>query len=353
MPSSRHATLFHCPRSFGFTLPELLVVVAILVFVMLAAFPIIGSMRRDLAVSTATNTVSVTVAAARAHSTKRVITGNINFNTSGTGGPNYSTLPWGGAAALFCPGGEVRIVEAWESAEDQNGDPLATYKYADITDPNYLAPSYGFFDVESFDYVQMPDTSGVVGVYRNGGNLELISPPFAVRFTNDGNLVTQGPDNRTYAEPEGWVYYPKLGEIKTTPPTYNRGDTNDERSEASGNPKSWASDAVNDATDNLSRELPFTRIEPVIGVIVYNRSAFEGVVNTLGLTSMPWWLVVPTGDSDFDNAVVGNPDNIASDAVLSNDEKLAAWLLNNNNDDARILMINRYSGAVIRESDIR
>jgi len=342
-------------------------VIFIAVIVLLISIPVVSAMRRDMAVSSAINTVSVASAAARALSTKKVVVGSFDIDPTAPG-VQYTQVPPGGAAAVFTQTGAVRMVEYNESANDSVGSsqadsgPFGTFPGT----PPVRSAAFGFVDKEDFDTIQMPDNAGVFGIYRgefdgntgNGDELALLAPPFAIRFDYGGNLVTQGAPPPDFSEAAGYVFYPFDNDAQ-----YDRQSTRldvetnfvgatDGYNDAGNTPATYQLGGANYAVDaNGVPYLPFCRLEPVVGVVVCDGRALDQFLAATN-GSIPGYIVVPDSGA-FDDLLAANTQAILSDGTFTADEKLAAWLLSRNVNDSQMLMINRYTGNVIKEYELQ
>jgi len=212
----------------GFTLIELLVVISIIALVMLATFPVLSAMKsgsRDAA------------SAARQLATSQ----KAKFDPL-TGGQ-----PFAGTAALFTNTGDIRIVE----------------HDSDLTINNGTGDELGYDDVSGRDYIRIPQRVGIVGISTGGEppftsfDLKLIAPPFAIRFNSYGGLVF-GKDNGS--QEERLVFYDGNG----------AGSADASRTRTSVSPQPYDPNNANHKQWLTDRyEVPFDRIETVVGVIVY------------------------------------------------------------------------------------
>jgi prepilin-type N-terminal cleavage/methylation domain-containing protein len=267
-------------RREGFTLIELLVVISIIVMVVGLSFPFLGKMVSTSTISISEDTVSTTVSAARIMATRNIqFLQDLDANTSnGIQTSENLSDGYSGAAALFTPGNEIRVVENHELATDNFGDSLERYF------------RNGYRDVEEMEPVRLSHRVGVLGIRYEGGELQLVPPPFAVSFYQDGSLVVRTDRRGISRRSEGWVYYDGDGDGNTDldgdgwPDTgYDRNQDRDSVVGSSDdNPAIWTREEGKVVASGLLAgrvQLPFEKIEPVVGVLVYSRnevpSAYE------------------------------------------------------------------------------
>lgn len=301
----------------GMTILELITVVIIVAVIMGLIFPTLGALRRSTRGAGGANAVQAAVVAARAFATRDRDGRFIEIG----GQPCQPSFGCGdsGAAIVFTPNGDMRIVENTPFAGDENGMFME------------LSGLSGYIDIAGRDAIRMPENIGVMGVTRNGGVL-FLPPPFAMRFDNAGHLVVSN-DNTDV------VYYDGNGDgvIDTTRDRSNAFDPN-EPFNGSGSDdfdlKLWDPYEEQDPVllgdlhkdhDTGRWPLPFERLEAVLGVVLYDKDDLRGQVTTIG----PSFLAA---DSDSDNQLKGT---------------VAEWLMRNGN----VLLFSRYSGTLISEGE--
>ena len=248
MPTPKHTTP---PRSRGFSLTEMLVVISIAGLLIGLTYPVISSLIRESKVTSGINTIGMAVGVARQFVEPAKVAEDLGPTPLGK--QDYS-----GTAAIVCPTGEVRIVVNNLYARDGND-------YIEDSTQN------GYFEVQGVNYAQLPDGAGFVGIYRgpnflpNPGVLKLIAPPFAIAFNENGHLY--------FGDTGGYIYYDGDGDGRMT--------RNKSRSSVNYDPSDWTGEANSTNAEPISstypyRALPFDRIECVPGVIVYNAKEFDG-----------------------------------------------------------------------------
>lgn len=299
----------------AFSLIEMLVVIAIIASLLVVTAVGVGAMTRDNWLSAGQNTVNVATTAIRAYSTRSI--GNL---LPGSVGANYPGGNYSGSALIFCPSGEIRLVENNQKATvpgPASPDPVA----ADYIEGAGLN---AYEDISGREYVSMPKAAGVLGVVRSGGSLYFLTPPFAIRFNQDGQLIPGDP-----ATPDAnQVFYDgdcdggiTVGDTRTN--AYNVRD--------------WdatigGSQAILDSNKKRYR-LGFERFETVVAVLIYDKrgfyAAFPGAIpEQINPTSpMGHWLL---GDRDND----GTYEDVDA---------------NGNPRSSRLVHFSRYTGAMMRE----
>ena len=234
----------------GFTLTELIVVMALGAIFISIALPGMSAMRRSTQTKVASNTISAAATAIRAFAIQQQpdlgIT-NLNFP-----GATYS-----GVAMIFTPGGEMRLVEEIQDAMFTGLISLASQGYN------------GYTDIPRRDYVRLPSDVGVVGISRNAGGANpplLLTPPFAIRFNEHGNLIAGQGDDRAVIYDSN---YNNLYNFPSTRPnTYNPDQWDPHQTSNVANEN-------NNINDPGRFNLPFERIETAIGVMVYSKQALR------------------------------------------------------------------------------
>ncbi len=291
-------------RSWGFSVIEMVVVIATITLLVAITFPAMSAMIRSNRRSAAVNTIGAAVAAARAYSVRGIGFAEDLDTSVGAPGDQVSVDGYSGAAALFTPMGEIRLVENDQNAADGSGNKL------EIKTP----PLNGYRDIDGVDYITLPSGTGVVGIGRNAtgsGGLLLLTPPFAIRFNEHGHLIAGNASST-----DRLVYYDKDYDGDYT--TVGRSSLYD----VDGwDPESGEYvDRWNDT--NRKYELPLEEIETVIGVLIYSKYAFKDAGLNWGTstaTQINTWL------KDTDGA----------------------------NPNSRELLFSRYTGNIAREKHIQ
>lgn len=243
----------------AFTLIELLVTISIIAIVVGIGFPVLKNMNSFSRGTAAKNSISVAINAARIF--------NHRLNQSDMAGvaPFPGSANYSGTAAIFTPGGEIRLTVNDQAAREGNG--------AGLYLEDQVPAENGFIDITDADYVTVPASAGVVGLRRTGSgptDFDVIPPPFAIRFNEHGQISTN----------EATIYYNARGNgYKSTTGGYS-GQTPDD-----WDPRTDAS--VSTRTDGAT-ELPFCDI-PVVNVIVmFDMKSFRSADSPW--TSATWML---------------------------------------------------------------
>ena len=158
----------------GFTLAELLVVITVIVLLFTVVAPNFNAMISAGIEDSAVSVISAATATARVYATRT---------------QSFSAGSYQGAALLFTPSGEVRVVHHIEAAADGLGQRLV----------DKSPPKAGYADLPGEDFFTLPEAVSVVGITRgsNAGigsgaaNLFVMTPPFAVRFNSHGTLISR------------------------------------------------------------------------------------------------------------------------------------------------------------------
>jgi prepilin-type N-terminal cleavage/methylation domain-containing protein len=298
-------------RQVGFTLIELVVVLAIVGAFLGMLYPAVSKMTASSRLSGAVDTIGVTVPAARAYATRGIASlGEIN--------PTFAGASYSGTAVIFTPAGELRIVENDQAALNMLNQPLEPSRN-------------GYADIPDFEYVKLPKGVGVVGISANasGTDPDFLPPPFAIRFTEEGYLITGtdlGVADERLVHYDGNVddQYRLSGNGVNRNSPYPSGGTYDvdkwdpESSEYTPSNDTSNNPGINPVVDKY--KLPFEEMETVVGVLVYSKAAFREAGLNWG-TSTPATINAWLGAVDANGKLV----------------------------NARPLFFSRYSGQVFRE----
>lgn len=258
----RHASLTRQARqpkrARGFSLTELMVVISIAGLLIGISFPVISSIIGGSKVSNGISTIGMSADVARQWVAAAA------WAPDSTD-PNPQNERYSGTAAIICPNREIRITANFRLARDSGGAYLE-----DIIGAGTVSITNGYRDIDGVDYVKLPSGVGVLGIKRSGATVRLVAPPFAIAFSENGQL--------TYGDGNGFIYYDGDGD--------NRFDLNDDRG-SSYDPVAWdgtdgSSNADPISSTNPRNALPFEAIECVPGVIIYDADEFESAGNSLG-----------------------------------------------------------------------
>ena len=243
--------------SDAFTLVELLVVLALIAIAIGITVPAMDALQRSGRGAAAANSISTATNAAQIYN-HRIRPGDL-----GAGGePDFPrSARYSGTAALFTPSGEIRLVVNDQAASDQNAN--------FIEGPDSDAQGFAYRDISGIDYISMPRSVWVVGVRYANDQLELLPPPFAVRFNEYGHVATDKP----------YIYYDSNSD-HLSDESHQKGyyDTDSVRPD-NYNPDEWIRTALAPNPITGIRPLPFDRIEVVTGVIAFNTREFYNFQN--------------------------------------------------------------------------
>lgn len=281
------------PRN-GFTLAELLVVITVIVLLFTVVAPNFSSMISSGIEDSAVSVISAATATARVYATRT---------------QSFSAGSYQGAALLFTPSGEVRIVRHIEEAADGGGQRLV----------DKSPPHAGYADLPGEDFFTLPEAVGVVGVTRGGGvgsgAVYIMPPPFAVRFNSDGTMISrrtlQGSSNMA-------MYYD--GDINTQ---YVLSNTRTSSYNANlYDPRSSEYASSNFVAGSGKIRFGIDGIDTVVAVIAFKMSEFLEAGHKLGGTG----------------AGLGSQGQLPSGA-----NSAAEWIKSN----GRVIYFNRYTGTGI------
>lgn len=255
----------------GFTLIELGIVMAIAGVMVALSIPLLRTLNKSSAVASGVNTVVVSAAATRQLAT----TAREELDPLADGGSSE------GAAMIVTNSGEVRLVQ-------HDSDIVVTGSGA--------SEGKGYVDIDGRDYITIPKRSGMVGIKRSSANLsglQFVAPPFAIRFTQNGNLVFGNPSSANGAY---MVYYDG---------DYN-GTYNANRDRGTGyNPYNLTPKNFEVWNNGVKRnEVPLDEIETVIGVMVFDSLEVpELIADGPGDTNSDGYI---SADSEVGKAILAN-----------------------------------------------
>jgi prepilin-type N-terminal cleavage/methylation domain-containing protein len=308
------------PGRRGFTLAELLIVITVIVLLFTIAIPSMKTMLKSGGVEAASTIIGSATATVRAYS----------------GRPTAFTYgDYQGTAMIFTPANEIRFTINDENTVDGSGNRLIS-KYP---------TEGGYVDIAGQAYINMPSNLGVVGITRGGTTaiLQLFTPPFAIRFNSQGEMIARSATTSGASQYDGNVYYDGNGdgkcvESKTRNSFYASGASSPA---ATYDPLEWDPTGVkypakNDATTNAGIatgvattsyegkfKLPFEQIDTVVGVIFYSKSDFQAA-----------------GLSLAGSATAGSGAPVVCCAAADP----GTWIMNN----GKTFFFNRLTGAVLK-----
>ncbi|MBI1373756.1 MAG: prepilin-type N-terminal cleavage/methylation domain-containing protein [Phycisphaera sp.] len=234
-------------RRRGFTLTELLVVIVVIVLLFTVAVPNIKELLSSGQAEVARNAFSVAVASARTWA---------GVSPSMDSGKSFQ-----GSAILITNANEMRIL--YNTDKDEKNKLIVNGSNAPLG-----SGLHAYRDVPETGYVYIPRNMGVVGIRRGivsgAGATYLVSPPFCMRFSTDGNLIAN-------------QVVPIIYDGKD----YNNQYTSTDRSGATSfdpdqfDPISskWVTSNFNTTADKYL-VATFESYENVVGVIVYDKQDF-------------------------------------------------------------------------------
>lgn len=241
------------PRPAGFTLTELLIVIGVIVLLFTIALPAFRTMMTTGNADSAFTAVSAATATIRAYS----------------GDPQSFTLgDYQGTALLFTPANEIRFLRNDENITNTSGSFIIQ-----------KTPSEGgYVDIPGQNSIQLPDDAGVVGFTLGGASATVLmyTPPFAVRFNPQGELIARSATTGGSNPSDGNVYYDGNYNGKIA-------DTVGRSSSYDPNPYDPTATTWNTANFNTTYGkyvLPFEQIDTVVGVILYSKAEFRGASST-------------------------------------------------------------------------
>lgn len=276
----------------GFTLMELMAVVAILIVLFAVIGPSLNGLLTSGRVESGVTVVSTGVSAARAYSDrdKQFLTEFRDSNGNKVGSSRDNGDGYSGSAIVFTPAGQLRLVENHEHARNSDNEYL---EMGAADRNNWVEPiRNGYLEITGREPMTLPEGAAVVGIHRTADDDEatLLPPPFAMRFNQHGNLIageiretTDAPDRRVYYDSDQNGEYAVRGtNLDDRPDTYQPERWMPNSPDYAGN---FEPDTDPDSPDRHAetgrRKMAFEALETVIGVIVYDHSAFKDAGYTL------------------------------------------------------------------------
>ncbi|MEM8781561.1 MAG: prepilin-type N-terminal cleavage/methylation domain-containing protein [Planctomycetota bacterium] len=340
----------------AFTLIELLVVIAIISLLVGLSFPYIRGMLRTSSEQMAANSVSNAVSAARAFATRYVpFVDPYQGRNAEANGDGYS-----GAVLIVTPANELRVSENDEAAEETGGRRLEL-------PPVGTTIFNGYKPIQNLDDLLLPRGVAVLGIIRTDEDeLQLLPPPFAVSFSRRGDLITQGLDPtdtaednlRRFQRADGYVYYDGDGdgfwETTSTREAFAQTDTLEDFRRATAEritfddfqSRTLLSRPENREPDARGfmegrRKLPFERLEPVVGIAVFQADRVPPQFVSAAQTDEPGTIATDAGNGLF------HPEGAAAIVIdTTEDNNLLAWIASSAGGE--VLFFNRRTGAELR-----
>lgn len=333
-------------RRAAFSLIELIVVISLISLLVAISFPFLRTTLQSTAVNAAAGQVSNSLSAARVYATRNksfVAARRVGatLRTASGNGDGYS-----GTIVLFAPDNSLRVMENDQNAFDPAN--LATSAgWLELQVP----PLNGYTPIADLEDIRYPGRVQMLGIVRTGNgayDVQLVPPPFAIRFNADGT-IGQGADDGFTASftpsPPTWdrlVYVSETGNTRTIGTGTNAITTTDydvtrDRADAADADTGVAGTQIDlglfgrqgdSLMDDGRVRLPFGAVETVSGVLVLEPER------------------VPD-NFDHPGTAASEPLGYARDRLDVYDVDESAALLNwasENATYARILLFNRYTG---------
>jgi prepilin-type N-terminal cleavage/methylation domain-containing protein len=253
----------------AFTLVELLVTLGIIGVLVGLSFPFLRAMVRDSGAAMAANNITTAVAGARAYAT-RDFTQEFNRSIFEEGEPvrtlQANGVGYAGAAVIVTPANDLRIVRNVAGARDVGGSIMG------LGTP--IRAGYGHID--RVDDIRLPGNVVVLGIFRDAdnGDLQLYPPPFAISFNARGTLVARHGDGGVPRRSDGHVYYSGQGNYIDDDPSQPVIDITQDREWFDNTPRNLSEyqRGTTRVADDGRTELPWSKLEPVVGVIIFDRN---------------------------------------------------------------------------------
>ena len=323
----------------GFSLIELLVVISMIGILVAVSFPFLSTTLQNNAVNAAQGQVSNALSAARVYATRNEPfvaarkVGN-TLRTADGNGDGYS-----GTIALFAPDNTIRIFK-----NDQNAYDAALTSSAGWLELQ-VPPLNGYTPIPDLEDVSYPSRVQMLGIVRTGDgayDVQLVPPPFAIRFAADGT-IGQGTNDFNLDGVNDWdrvVYISPTGDVasvgsgSTAIQTTVYDVSEDRGSVGSTLDLDRFGYRGTERMDDGRVALPIGSVETVSGVLVLEPERVPSEV------TIPASFTTYTGVNPATTGYSRDRFN-----VYSEDESTALlhWA-NENGTYARILLFNRYTG---------
>jgi len=331
MNTQTESTIRNPKSAIGFSLTELLVVIGVIVILFTVAVPNVRKLTGSGDTAAAVNTFSAAVASARTYAGLS---------------PAFDFGSYSGVAIIVDTAGNLRLTtnaekfpgEYWQDGSSSETSPNLTNKFlVDAENQERLEEPVsgerhavnGYVDIPGRDYTKLPANTGLLGIVRGGtgsGELQLLHPPFAIRFNREGTFIASKNINTDDSEPFQQVDRVVIYDGNYDGEFWTKGSNGAHR----GNPYSTTTYNVNQWDPESSTfdasfavhasgriKLPFEKLETVAGILAYSKA------------DMPDNLSLSDGgmENDFGSGTVGQ------------------WLM----DNGTIIFINRYTGALNKQ----
>jgi len=242
-------TPFRQPTAF--TLTEMLVVMGIALILIAIGVPSLGPMIDSSRMAAARQTVSTAMNVTRAYAVEP------HPDLGAAGGIPGAT--YSGTAALFTPQGKVRLLENDQTARASRNLMLESNG------------ANGYRDIEDVDQMDLPDQAGTLGMRYEGGDPELLKPPFAVTFNEHGQRVSRA--SGFAGNTQGLIYYDDADDDNGE---YQIGETRDSPSPGFNLGQRWDPRELPVRDQRGRAEMPFEAIESVTAIVVVDRERAGG-----------------------------------------------------------------------------
>ncbi|MEX0654821.1 MAG: prepilin-type N-terminal cleavage/methylation domain-containing protein [Phycisphaeraceae bacterium] len=263
----------------GFTIVELLVAIGIIGIIVAIAVPATRSMLTYSRGEAGVNSVSIAVNAARIYNHRLT-----QDDLGGVGLPYADEARYSGTAMIVTPAGEIRLAINDQAASRVPHNQLSGDADNDLLENPFLN-MLGYEDIEGIDYITVPRSAGIVGVYRNGGDTQFVAPPFAVRINEHGHIATD----------HNYIYYD--GDYNGVYDTGNTHDFSTSYDPAEEDPRSTGGVPQTDGKYHL----PYEGIPTVAAVLLFDRGEFQATDHAYHSSDAEDWFTEKDNQDNFVN----------------------------------------------------